>query len=526
MLSCCVGLFSTPTSAQLDSTIYVQFDRPFYLAGEEVYFRIYAPGLKKFDHTLVQMTLTSPSIDTIFRPWYLLLTEGSGFGSLVLPYDRSLRRLVLSGQVFDITKQMFSTIFCHDIQVVNPENAGRMQLEIMPEQLGDLNVDLHIKGDAYHPGDSLNIQITLQEVQEEVQDYDLSISVSFQPYVMDIIPRNFRMYHPEVVTVPSRRLAWQFVASRQSDGSILRNEEVTIFSQDQGILLEASTNAEGVLTWSLPSVDHEIQIQAFDSEFKVCHLDPVGQLYECIDPTKNGKHSFDLSEFVRDQHRRQKIDFLLKRQVVSTINYENEKSWVAKPDHTVELEDYEEVESLAELCKLVLTPLRFSMRAGHVSWRMINPEYKPFFQGPPLFIIDRSLTQGDSLATHIDMRHVKKVDFYNGVQKLRYFGKRGQNGVVSITTHLSGLYRKEGKFLRGLDRRTGGIDRNSHRLQEQQPDIDPLVYWNPQVRLRDRHSLRTSLKLNDNIGSYIVQVLATAADGKMGLVSKKIVVLP
>jgi hypothetical protein len=144
----------------------------------------------------------------------------------------------------------------------------------------------------------------------------------------------------------------------------------------------------------------------------------------------------------------------------------------------------------------------------------VNPINKPFFHGPPLFIVDRSLEPNVAKALSLKTEHVARIDFYNLPQTIRHFGHLGRYGVVSITTKFprlnqSGIYEEISGVQEEYDSR---ITLPESQIKNM-PSISPLIFWNPDIMIDQNGQAQIRYKQSDDLGTFVIEVFAHGPEG-------------
>jgi hypothetical protein len=154
----------------------------------------------------------------------------------------------------------------------------------------------------------------------------------------------------------------------------------------------------------------------------------------------------------------------------------------------------------------------------------------------PWFLVDGYFIFNDSLIYHLPFNELRQVDLYNTNESiLKYFDPiMIQGGVVAVYTHNNSLAEHINSqpntlVVKGLDTDDDTAFNKfpvSSDLSDQKPDLNPLIYWNPEIHFSANGMTELEIPANDVSGNYLIQIEGMDTDGKPFFGRKVIPVIP
>ena len=501
---------------------YIHFDRPIYLSGEDVLFSLYSGAFEKFADAYILLQIQRARTGHDIYESYLKMHFGETSGSFPLPIDTQTGGLVARILFFDGT--MFQVILEANIEVINPaDTLDYYQPAIFPVPLKE-SVNLHIEKSSgpYLPGSDLELMITSLSPTNKPLEGIASVAITHQPYALKSVDLGGLQYYPcDSVTNRPKRLTWQRQLVYEDSKQPVINTNIAVFIQDEGKVVMRQTDDKGMFKWQLAPFYGANHVQYFCPFSDSVQILSVPEAHFQRPVMLSDSIELEVASYLNLAIRRNRINYLLGNDVPKSKNESIWDNWSYSPDYSLVLENYERVESLEELSKLLLTPLRMTRSKNKVKPKMINPIDKPFFKEAPLFIIDRIIQRGYQSALSLQMQHAVKIDFYNTPKTLRHFGSLGRNGVISITTKFPQLYQSNNtETLMGLQ-----IDNEvlTDRSMEDtaMSSLRSVVYWNPSLEFDKAGEARINFQQTDDLGTFNIEVFFHTFDGALGHVMEQ-----
>ncbi len=183
-----------------------------------------------------------------------------------------------------------------------------------------------------------------------------------------------------------------------------------------------------------------------------------------------------------------------------------------EPDRSVVLENFSGVVTLREALANITPKTQVIRRNGKYEIRL-SPESSGFRYGEsPLVLINGVPAYDLDSLFEMEASRVNSIDLYISLEKLRRFGTFGRFGVVSIN-----LARGEENpwqyKMEGLPEYFGVSDLVSEPVRIEGPDLRPVPFWDPAIRLRPQFDPTFRFQMSNVAGDYIVWSLALLKDG-------------
>ena len=509
-------IYSFPVYSQ--GVTVMHFDRPFYLNGDQVHFKIYSNELVGTESYL-ELQVTDPIDEDERYKFFIHLKDEIGFGSFLIPHTAKTSVWRIQARLFDSNTFRFAEVFRTGLQIINDTDKSSLNTSIFNPQPVNPTSIIKIRTDkpVYNPGEQVSLEIRTQEMRGSPIPSKMSISVSHRPYLESHHNpiSSVKLLSVKSLPISKNALTWSRRLLNKETGRPVINDLIALFFKDEGKIELVKVDSLGVFFWHLPPFAGNKRIQYFDPKDRDIQIVPLHENNEIIPNDQMEEvSSFDLSDYFRISQQKKKIKFLFNQGADSTNLDQEVENWSFEPDYTIFLENYENVRSIEELTKLILTPLRIRKSGDRVNPRLVNPINKPFFNGPPLFVIDRCLEPDPLRALSIKMEHVIRIDFYNLPQTIRHFGHLGRNGVVSISTKFP-LANQRGvsEIINGIVEEKNNLITLKPNQDFNMPAIDPLVHWNPDVRTDQNGRAQIMLKQSDDLGTFVIEVFAHGPKG-------------
>ncbi len=510
-------IFLSSFRVSSSQSIAIHFDRPFYLNGDRVYFKIYFfefIGSKTFLEIQVENSTNKDQCNSFFIP----VINQMGYGSFSIPHTAGTSIWNIQAQWFDRINSKVNRLFKSQIKVFNDMDGTltKSSVPIPKPVVSSGSIMIHSDKPFYHPGEKTTINIKTLDQNGNPVRTEMSISVFHSPYlVSDGAPISSVNAIPvESMPKAENSLSWTRKVINQDTELPLSNEVIAVFLKNEGKIVLAKIDDEGVFSWKLPPFYGNKPIQYFDPLGRNIKVLPLTATEDQIQD-ESKIISIDLKKYFEDNRIRKKINFLFKGAVQSKrMNIGDTSHWPFKPDFTLHLKNYEKVRSIRELTKLILTPLRINKSENGLIAKMVDPLNKPFFNGPPLFIIDRCLEPDMNKALAMNYEHIIRIDFYNRPQSISHFSHVGRHGVVSISTKFPQLYQSNtSEIIKGIAEE--GKERNTLMMNQniKGPAIYPLVYWNPELKTNQNGEATIIFNQSDDLGTFVIEVFAISSGG-------------
>ena len=497
-------LQSMTLSAQLSTSLHM--DRPFYFNGDSAYFS-FILNQEQYDIPL-KFSISEISTGVGIDEYYLLPHQGRYMGGFAIPHYTNSGYLCLNISASIDSLPSNYSILSHQVLVINDTD----RFENLPSNFNPSTIDVAISdlikieilnGPSY-PGKEIKCQVEVFDSLGNTLDGKASISIYKQPFenASNLLPSTaFSNVEPVSHLLKKVRITGE--ANYTHSPGFLPNDVVGIYTREDGNIHLVKTNAIGQFSFDLPPGFEDQTLQFIHPYNKSINVSFPSSL-TCLESKMSRFDSIEISAIKERNRKRKKINYLfnlMKRAFIKPESF----AWPFEPDYMVDVDNYERVNSLTELTKLIVTPLRIKIQNGQLDPVMVNPIRKPFFEGPPIFFIDHYLVSQDK-ALNIRMDDVQRIDYYHLPKSLKHFDYPGRNGVVSLLTKHPERYLPDNYYIIPGLRKSDPFPYRP-KNQKNVPFIDPLILWAPNVSLTSDKPHRIQFVQSDEIGQFVFEIV-------------------
>ena len=513
---------------------WVHMDKPFYVSGEIIWYKVYFP--RHFDAAplMVRSALVNDQ-GGVVEEYYLQSGNNpyvSGYYKLPYELPSGDYSLILTGthrqrhvpiRLAQVSIPVISDLASED----NAKKPKFPQENQRTSQAGPVKVEINLDRAQYQARRPVTARIQVTNAAGEPVLAQLSVSV-FDRELLGEGGKGITLV--EGVALPNAQLDSSIRIGGKvmsSGGQGLYTPLLGVFSPSENDLIYAQTDGEGNFSIPVPDFWGRKNVQFADFANPDIRV-RIPSFYSVSPSSGSSDHSTAHSypQYSRD---RKKIYQLTARVEMPLTEIPVERTTRAfEPDRRIRMEDYASFPDLPTFFQDVSTPLKFRTdRAGKYFAKMFNPDplVRSFYDDPPLFFVDgRIVDQVDSIA-RMDVESVVHMDlFYYQRHATEQFGPLGMNGVVMITTNTSPVLvpptEADNVFsLSGIQTPATFPYLTETQLSQSphQPFFRPQVYWNPTVYTDAQGRAEIRFFQPDDISTFRVEIVAQDATGAVGM---------
>lgn len=525
-----LGLVMAPVlRAQSAAVSQVHVDRPFYVNGEVIWYKLYLPASMTNQRFTVRMDVVN---DRGERIDYVHLSSTVGRtvdGYYAIPYDARegwyqlrfmawIEELAAEEAIGSVRIPIYNDLSDGPGVELTEEARYRGATEGTPARL---KVDIEMLTPNPQPGDRVRARLRVTDLAGQPIVGSASVAVTDRAltqtddwfrgtvFTRQFFPRYTGMAKGIVLTG----------AIEQENGAPFLNPVLSAWSDAQQQVFYAKTNVEsGQFSLELPDFTgpQEVQFMEIRQDSLAVDLEPAGTPFQ---------EQLPVNDLVR---RYQELSALRKRiyQLDNQTEYllSKERSLpeaaVLTPNESVSFTDYEQFKDVYTFFREVRTTLEFSQRGGLYTARMYNPAIDKYNPGPPVFILDGKLTRDADYIGRLPTSELERVDiYYRQRDLLRQFSALGNYGVVVITSIDGNLEVPASEM---ADIRTI----NGYQPPAEFPVLDPAdrvlpllrptLLWDPQVAIGADGTAEFEWIQTDDISTFRIEVLVQDEWGLRG----------
>lgn len=524
----------------------VQFDKPFYVAGEDLWYTVYFTQPKLQQSNVVYTELIGPD-GTHVSDEMLRAQDGFAFGDMALPPD--LPQGYYLFRAYTAWNLNFEPQEIYSLKVP----IYRADQPLMPsDSLPDLGpalasgvegITIGLSQTEAAPRDSLSVQLATLgaggTVSLSVMDTRYLAKGTRQLVLTERVNALGNNTPPALVQgrdliEPEKQHTQTFILKNPETGEFVNSNFIMGFiKQTQQKLLRKAEN--GIVEFAFEDFYDSTIVQFFDANpFEHTYIPEVSDIssfYSVRPPDIQPEEpplTPEVSRYLATYRKRYQLHRLFGTQANMRAGKVDDQPSKYTPTSSFLTDDFMALENLEDFFKNAVPPVkikkgkkanparRFDLYVPHKGFK--NPR---IVQKPPVLLVNEYFTYDAEAVLSIDLETVRQIDVFNDVRTLpAQFGPIGDFGVVAIYTRdgktpeeiqqtannlrVSGFY---------LPREFEGLNLELDTKGSHIPDFRPMMYWAPTVHLVPGTQSERSFQVGDQPGTYLIHVEGILEDG-------------
>ena len=527
--------------------LYAHVNKLFYVSGETIQFKVYIFNASASPSDLIHADLIDEKGD-IINEQILKISNNTSYGSLEIPLSQSegiyfLRiysawnlnftanfNFVKTVPIYNDFNQSFESIMDDTISMENintlERNNNYLDITIL-----DIT-SIHTRG---------SIKLDVRDIQHRDGELKGNISVS----VWDIDKCGFTDQN--------------FVHEQYERQTALNNSsDIINYPPEKSILIEGNifeTDSRQPVTSKVLSVyntttstfmrinsdkgEFSFEIPAFtgSANLQVINMNPFQPKVNLVERKKLSEHipipkteeyvperSSLINKYLYYSRLRRKIKELYNETSHDSIKLVDPPVLPFKPDRSYNIDKYQLLRNVEEFVREAVVNTSHIIESGEKKLLLFNQETRKFFMSSPWFLVDGHFIFNDSLTYNIPFNMLKRIDVYNTNKSiLEYFEPiMIQGGVVAVYTKNNYLidYIESQPNTLSIEGLTTTLEESDYQnlvsqsSPDQKPYLNPLIYWNPELRFNESGEVQFEILTNDVSGYYLIHIEGIDAAGK------------
>jgi len=540
--------------------LYVHIDKPFYVSGETIQFKVYIFNDKISPSDLIHADLINEKGDIIYEE-LLKVNNNTSHGSIEVLLSQSEGMYFL--RIYSIWNLNFSSNFncIKPIAIYNDFNqsfeniiADTITIEniVKPENSQDfLDVDI-LNATSIHTGESIKMEI--KDINHLDGDLEGNISVSvWEIDKCGFYNQNFVHSHykrQNALSQSTNSINYQPEKSIQIEGKIyeiisrqpVTSKVLSVYNAETNTFTRINSEKNGGFSFDIPVFSGSVNLQ-------VINMNPYQSKVNFVESVKLSKHmpipniedyEIEKSPFVNNylyySGLRRKIYELFKETSFDSINLVETPILPFKPDKSYNTNDFQLLKNVEEFVREAVVNTSHINEGEEKKLLLFNQETKKYFMKSPWILVDGYFIFNDSLTYNIPFNILKRIDIYNTNKSiLKYFEPiMIQGGIIAVYTknnYLTDYIQSQPntitvKGLTLLEEDTEKHNLLSPSSPHPMPALNPLIYWNPEIRFNEFGKADLEIQTNDVSGFYLIHMEGMDATGKPLSAQKIVQVLP
>lgn len=537
--------------------LYAHTDKGFYIIGETLNFKVYILNETKSISELIHADLVS-SVGEIVGEELLKIENNSASGSLEIPL--ALKTGVYLLRIYSAWNSNFieDFNFYKSIPIFNDFENQSDPVQIHPPDnpVNDLRVKSEnierislLNSHSIHPRDTIYLAFRLGNLHDGKHIPNLSVAVldlelcgqQDTTYMQTWYHKSNRAAYmkTDITYQPEKSIHISGNISDLQSGMPISSSVLSIYDTKQFQFVRLRSK-KGQFSFETPlfagsRVLQIINMNPYQPASNLVNLERISELL----PTEAAETLFTdnsrINQYIYYSKLRRKISELYRESFPDSIKYHKSYYLPFEPDKSYEMEKFQLLKNVEDFLREAVINTSSIRENDQRKIVLNNAETKKFFMKPPWFIVDGFFIFNDSLVFSIPFNQLERIDIFNTNQSiLKYFDPiMIQGGVIAIytrdgylvdysrnqpnTVRIQGLSVSNGQEGNPVDQFTTAMDK---------PDLNPVIYWAPNVLFDETNTARIKFPANDVSGKYLIHIEGMNAAGHPFTAQRIIQVLP
>ena len=573
------------TDKGMDSTIrnfreelFVRTDRDIYIAGEEVWFKVYKlNGLTNTPSGLSKVVYLEMLDKNNFpiKQLKVKTNDNSGSSNFILPDNISSGNYLIRAYTNWMKNFTTDQFFYKTISVINPfESIDHLKLpsatikhdssslttillsqSIVTDETGSrmtaglkskdaknqIKYTLSTEKTGYSPREKVKMEITASDMAGHPIETDLSVSVAKSAVVNSSGLSSFYCFNPNNV-IPGRVEGSEHLAElegllisgylrlKATDEPLKHTDLSLSFVGKTALCQFGKTDENGEFNFVIKeSGPNEIVIQPLSSDISGYYIELNQSFSSTFSKYKSRPFYLDSSKIkelnkviVGMQVNNIYEPFRQKQPIESTSIIPD---FYGRPENTIIMADYIELTSLREVVKEIIPNVYAPKQNGKYDFKLINKFRGQPFENKPLVLVDGVPVYDFEKVLSINSKEIERAEVIN----TRYFFSENVfDGIVSFITKKGNLSVME--FDNSIFRQVyeGCQDQNNFYSPDYStdimkvnriPDFRNTLFWKPDLHTGKNGKSEIVFFTSDESANYTIVVEGLASDGTTGFSS-------
>ena len=500
----------------------IHMDKPYYVTGETVYYKMYFPKELSNIKPIVEIQIYDDKGDLVNSSYLKKERERHINGYYKIPFDlESGVYTWVASVLVEATKEMVTIgrsrlAIYNDSGPVSSTISYTTSEESADRHPTDLKVSMSLSKQQIRSRDFVDLIVDVQDVQGNPVAGNMSLSVT------DIGLIGKGNTYP-YSTISEGQISLQ--------AATYLSEYIPVFGkldngrEDQLMTFFVPSSNQIYYTTSKDDGNFQLLIPGFFGDRSVQY---IGAFSDSLKMELDKRKSFEASEKIvypesvnayLEESQSRKIIYQLFNKVEGGHSHETPKmEETAAPDRSFNASEYP-FETIPAFCKELSTPLKFvKAKKGKAEFRMFNPESRTFYFGSPLFIVDGQMTKDIDYLSTLDFQKIDQINLYYDNQRLsNNFGFAGFSGVVIITSKDQSLKVPITPSTQSF--KVSGLQPNivnNQQVSSEEPIFKPQLLWEPALDTDSNGHLELSYLQSDDISQFKIEIVVQSPDGRRG----------
>ena len=529
---------STDIASQDEAVFHI--DKPFYVAGEAVFYKAYLPGA--FDGVSGKVKVVVESGDKSYRDEsFIQLADGMLTGYFKVPFNISSD--VYRFSFFALANGSFQAIefTSFDIPIYNDLSGEGLkpifpQLETAPiVSASGKKLKVNVENSFHTVRDEVGVSVSVTDASGKTTPAKVSISVT-DASLLGGAGEGLTVFKRPISIANGVNLGFDERIYVQGKIKNANSEPVSVsvigaYNAQENKMYYTKSNASGDFTLLMPdqSGPHTLQVVGYlYDEYADTKVEKKASRSMADDVSFTNAYDADVQNYINSSNKRKRIyqyfNQLENDFDVEPITIDRQD---VKPNKSYKVKEYVNFENVGTFfSELLGGQLEFKKNGDKITARTYNPTSNrsrgrknfDYLARSPVFIIDGKMTKDAEYIYNMKLDNIDKIDLYFDWRDItKQFGTFGEFGYVVITTTLADVEipeadREDIFTYSGLQQNvTYPIEVKS--MEKSIPVFKPSVYWNPTLQMKKASDGNLKFNASDDVSTFIVTVVAETEEG-------------
>jgi hypothetical protein len=189
------------------------------------------------------------------------------------------------------------------------------------------------------------------------------------------------------------------------------------------------------------------------------------------------------------------------------------------PDKSYDMGKYRYIKNMEDFIRQAVTNARSYKEGDTRRILLFNNETKKYFMTKPWLLVDNYFIFNDSLVYNIPFSQIKRIDlFITNKSIFKYFEPiMVQGGVIAVYTknNFLGNYVEASPNMIQVNGLQNELNQESSISYPAAPDLEPLIFWKPDLRTDENGFARLNFQTNNITGNCMIQLIGMDENGDL-----------
>ncbi len=515
--SLAVVLYLTWTSQILAQVGAIQFDKPYYFAGEYIFYSIYLGDIQN-PNAVLRVVIGDDQ--QVIANHLHRCSDGITNGYIKLSHTQTSGHYDFCVFAFHSISGRHISLYERKLTIVSTGSEKGETMHFASEEKLRGSMDMPVEPSAHYLRDSNQIVVNLPNPDTSIQYASISVRSTDRSTPggsIHFFNHALRSIHclTDVAIAGYRKLGHSDPnRNKLMYGCHPNSLQFTLIQvQDSGRFVLPFNDLYGTQTL------HFIDYLSLPIEIRPDQLDLS---------SSPGVSHFQESDFIRDnflRYQEQRKIFQLfgaPPRVVEEIVVEQERE-LPDPDYDIDVQDYALRGTIVDLFKELLTTLKFRKKKGVYYAKVLyeSAGSKYFFNSPPVFISNGLATQDAAYISTLAIQEIKRIRIFSSLPVLKKLVGGHRIGGVVVIDMMDPLFTlPDETLLPSTSFEALQVPLKypiSYPADDSLPKIQSLHYWMPFLDLSQKTSENLFVLGSDVQGKKVVEIMARYKDGRVAM---------